>query len=682
MTPPQEIQSLCPRCAEGCGLYTLLEQGKATGIEYMKDHPVNAGALCFRGNGVLDTVYHPERIYAPLAKKEDGTFDTMSWDEAIAIISSRLKSIAAKHGPNALAFMSSACCSNEENYLFQKFARVLGTNNITCLADGEGTGPRGTALASPLGYAGMTNPFSDLAEAQCIIITGSHFLDNHPIASRWVFEARAKGATVICADHRVPPAPWFCDYFLQLRPGTQAALMEGMILHILENRLYKEKFIEERTSGFEAFQKTMKKQSMKQCEQTSGIPATTIREIAERYVSARASSLVQCVDYNGLYANTTISLLHAANLALLSGHLGRTGAGIFPLLSHSNEQGSYDMGISPRMFPGQIDFKDHAHNARIAKLWKIKNLPSKEGIHLGSIPKAIKNQRMKAMYLMESNPCMDSSSAGQFQSALKGLEFLVVQDLFLTETAQQADIVLPAPSWAEKIGTYTNTERRVQWQSKIINAQKQIIPSWQVLCSVAKKMGFAKQFSYSNPEAILSEINKTVTAYAGITPTRVKKTDGIISPCPTTKHPGTPILYTEQFSTSDGRGRFTPAVYERKEEKPTKKYPFRLTCGQVIVSVPPEQIGTPSAEPVITVEINPKDAKKIPLQSSGEVKIITTWGSVKATALITDRVIPGVVFIPFVPAGVTAGAHGPLDPRVHVPQLNAQTCQIKKSGGI
>ena len=682
MTPLQEIQSVCLRCAEGCGFHTLLEQGRAAYIDYLKQHPVNAGALCLKGNRVLETVYHPERIHSPLAKKEDGTFHAIAWDEAIALISARLKSAAAKHGANALAFMGSPRCTNEEQYLLQKFARVLGTNNITCLPLEEGAGFAPAALAPSLGYAGMTNPLSDLANSRFIIITGAHFLENHPVAARFIFEARAKGAAVICADHRMPPAPWFYDPFLHIRPGAQAALLEGMILHLLESRRYNARFIEERTSGFDLFSKAMQKQSLKVCEGITGIPAAAIRDIAERYASAPASAIVQTADYNALPAHAHAALVHAANLALLTGHLGRPGAGIFPLLTHGNEQGSYDMGVSPRMQPGQTEFRDQALGARLTRLWKIKHLPSKEGVELNALPKAIKSHRIKAMYIVESDPCAESSAAGEFQNALKGLEFLVVQDLFLTETAQRADIVLPAPSWAEKTGSYTNTERRVQWQSRTINPQKQVLAAWQAICAVGKKMGFPKQFSYGSPESILSEINKAVPAYAGITPARVKKIDGITSPCPGTKHQGTPILYVEQFSTQDGRGRFTAPVYDRKDEKPSKQFPLRLTCGPVNAQAPdPLSAAQPSTVP-LTLEINPLDAQKISLQHPGEVKILTRSGSARASAVITDSVQPGVVFISFISAGGSGCSLRQLDPRAHIPQLHAQTCQVKKSGGM
>jgi formate dehydrogenase major subunit len=278
---------------------------------------------------------------------------------------------------------------------------------------------------------------------------------------------------------------------------------------------------------------------------------------------------------------------------------------------------------------------------------------------------------------MESNPLQQWIHADQLKKLLKGTEFLVVQDCFLTETAKHADIILPALSWAEKTGTYTTGERRVQWQSKIISPQENIIPGWQVICTIAKKLGFKNQFSFSNPEAILKEINRVIPDYAGLSPTRVKKIGGIAYPCPTPKHPGTPILYAEQFNTPDGRGKFIPVVYEKKAEKPTQKYPLRLTFGKAATSS-----STPRGEDTnLLVEMNVKDAKKIPVSDGGEVKIATKLGSVKATVSITETVLPEVVFVPFLTTSDLPSPRNTVDPRAIMPELNTAVCQIKKSGG-
>jgi formate dehydrogenase major subunit len=676
MTSLHEIESICTSCAEGCGFYTQVEQGKVTNLDYMKEHPVNQGGLCFKGNRVLDSIYHPNRIHSPLERQEDGTFEAVSWDQAITTIASRFKQIAKKHGPDALAFLTSAHCTNEEYYVFQKCARLLGTNNIDSSSSHEGNGTS-RDLASSLGSAAITNPFADLAHAQCIFITGSNFLENHPIVSHWIFEAKAKGATVICADHRRPPSLLFCDHFLQIHPGTQAPLIDGMIMHIIDKKLHNKHFIGEHTSGFEAFQKALGKQSLKDSEKLSGIPVAQIKEAAELYATASASALIQAIDFSPLYGNHTATALNCANLALLCGHLGRPGTGVFPLAQHSNSQGSYDMGVSPQALPGNAPLKDQAQHTRIAKLWKTKNLPKKEGLSLPAVTRATKNRRIKALYLMESNPLEHWIHADQLKKLFKGTEFVVVQDCFLTETAKHADIILPALSWAEKTGTYTTGERRVQWQSRIVSPQEHIIPGWQVICSIAQKLGFKSQFSFSNPEAILKEISRLIPDYAGLSPTRVKKIGGLTYPCLTPKHPGTPILYAEQFNTPDGRGKFIPVVYEKKGEKPTQKYPFRLTFGKSATC-----LGTLTGEETnLLVEMNAKDAKTIPVQQGGEVKIDTKLGSVKATVSITENILPEVVFIPFLAARELESPRNTVDPRAILPELNTAVCQIKKSGG-
>ncbi|MDX1778151.1 MAG: molybdopterin-dependent oxidoreductase, partial [Thermodesulfobacteriota bacterium] len=606
--------------------------------------------LCLKGNNVLGSIYHPARIFSPLSKKDDGTFEEISWDEALDTIASQIKKIGKKHGSDSLAFLTSPCCTNEENYLLQKFARILGTNNVDCPSFYEGDVSISDSEVS-LGSSGTTNPFADLVNADCIIISGSNFLENHPIVSREIFEAKARGASIVCIDHRAPSSLLLSNRFLQIEPGTQALLIDGMIAHILEKKLFNKEFVEEHTSGFSPFQKAMAKHSLKNSEKVTGIPAAHIKEVAEQFAFSKASALVHAIDYNASYGNHNNTIVNLTNLALLCGQLGRPGTGVYPLPQHSNAQGTYDMGVTPHALPGQNNLKDQS--GKIAKLWKVKNVPSKEGLSLPAMAK--KSRRIKALYVMEANPLAESVYADQLRKTLKGLDLLVVQDCFMTETAQLADIILPAASWAEKTGTYTNAERRVQWQSKIINPQQEIIPNWQVICSIAKKLGFKKQFSFSNTEAILTEITKIIPAYSGISPNRVKKSHGITHPCPTSKHPGTPILYTEGFTTPDGRGTFIPVTYEKKMEKPTVKYPFHLTFGKTTLPlgmVAREEDSALSEQvPALLVEINSKDAKKVSVQNNSEVKIITKEGSISATARITDRVLPGVVFVPFCSAG-------------------------------
>jgi predicted molibdopterin-dependent oxidoreductase YjgC len=682
---PREIPSICAYCAEGCGFSSLVEQGKIASIEYMKDHPVNKGGLCLKGNAALDVITHPDRILSPLLKEEGNTFQETSWDEAVNTIAANFKKIAKKHGPDSLAFLTSAHCTNEEIYLFQKLARVLGTNNIDCPSFHEGN-LNIVDLATSLGHASTTNPLSDLANSKCIIISGSNFLENHPIAAYWVFEAKARGATIIYIDHRLPPSLLICDHFLQISPGTHSMLIEGMITHILEKNLFNQQFISEHTSGFETYKKDARKQSLKFTEKISGIPAAKIKEVAEIYASSSESSIINCNDFSSQYDNHNCITTNLSNLALLCGHLGREGTGIIPLLEHNNTQGSYDMGASPSMLPGQITIKDESQNKKIAKDWKVNKLPSKGGLSFPEMIKAIKRKKIKALYIMESSPLEDNVYGDQLKHALKGLEFLLVQDLFLTETAQQADIVLPVNCWAEKSGSYTNTERRVQWQSRIINPLNKIIPNWQVMCSVAKKLGLKKQFTFNNPEAILKEINKVIPAYTGISANRVSRTDGLIMPCPTPKHSGTPILYTEHFNTPDGLGKFNTAFYTKKLEKTTQRFPYFLTFGKTPtfhnnVTVSKETSPSTPASAELFVEINSKDAKKIHIQDQSEVKISTKAGSIKATACITEKVLPGVVFVPFLLLSDSGRTSCSLDPRAKFPELNETICQIKGSGG-
>lgn len=675
MASPHEIPSICPNCAEGCGFYTILERGKVLTIDYMKNHPVNQGGLCIKGNAVVDIIDHTHRIDSPLLKKDDSTHDKIPWQEAINLIATQLKGIQRKYGTHALAFLTSAHSTNEESYLLQKFARVLGTNNIDCTSfyeDALGSND----LITSLGYASATNPFSDLSNAKCILISGSNFFENHPVIAYWVFEAKARGAVIIYSDHQIPPALLAVDHFLHINPGTQEALIEGMMLHIIEKNLFNQQFITTRTSGFEALQKTLRKQSLAQLEKISGVSAGNIKEAAECYATSSASAIIHSSEFNSTPHSSTISSL--VNLTLLCGHVGRPGTGLMPLAEHHNTQGCYDMGTSPVLLPGQVGIHDDTTQQGIAKLWKVKKLPSQKGISFPEMAKALQRGKIKALYIVESDPLGEHINAPLFKQALKNVELLVVQDLVLTPTARQAHLVLPAQGWAEKTGTYTNAERRVQWQSKVLTSPHQIVPSWQLLCSVARKLGFKKQFSFRSPEMILKEINKIIPTYTGISSHRVHHIDGLTWPCPTPKHPGTPILYTEHFATPDGLGKFT-AILPKKRDKQTKKYPFYLTFGRSLVSYDVLH-SRPSDE--LLIEINPKDAKKMHLRDQSEVKISTKLGTIKATACVSEKVLPGIVFIPFLPSrGTDHHAFSTIDPRVKSPELNTTTCQVKASGG-
>jgi formate dehydrogenase major subunit len=595
-----QVPSICPYCGVGCGFYTEVEGGRVKNIEYMLEHPINEGALCSRGNAALEVVYHPERLHYPL-KKEGSEFKRISWDEAIGIVSSKLNEIKEKFGPDAVGFLASAKCTNEENYLMQKLARVFGTNNVDhwsslCLSSTV------AGLTTSVGAGDMTNPLSDLANSDCILVIGSNYAESHPVAARWVFEAKDRGAKIILADPRKTPISWSADIFLRLKPGADAVLLNGMLKTIIDEpnfsfekkslikrnqeefideRLLNSEFIRNRTKGFSELKDFIKNVDFKEVELITGVDAALIQEAARVYAKPSPHLLggqggAAIVWAMGItqHINGTDNVINCANLALITGHIGRPGAGLFPLRGQNNVQGACDMGALAPLLPGYVpacaasvaagrQISDEEGRRRIAKEWDLNELPSQPGLTVVEMMNACSEGSIKAMYIMGENSIVSDPNTHHVQEALEKTDFLVVQDIFLTETAQLADVVLPAACWAERSGSSTTTERRVQWQPKVVEPLGEVKADWEIIMTIARNMGLEKFFPYQSPEYILREINRTVLAYAGITPERVKNIGGLTWPCPDTEHPGTPILYTDKFNTADGLGKLTPTTLKR-----------------------------------------------------------------------------------------------------------------------
>jgi len=677
----QLVPTICTYCGTGCGLYLAVEEGKAVGIEYLSAHPASEGALCPKGNALLQILYHPDRLLYP-QKKENGAFKRISWDEAYGIIADKLKEIISIYGSDAVAFYGSAQCTNEENYLLQKMGRLLGTNNIDhcarlCHA------PSVAALAATLGSGAMTNTIHGFADSDCILIVGSNFTENHPVISRWVLDAKEKGAKIIVVDPRYTPTAWFADSFLQLRPGTDIALINGMISVILKEKLYNYNFIEERTEGFDDLGKSLVNYSLQEASKITGIPEDSIKEAARLYARAKNASIIYCMGVTQ-HRSGTDNVIALSNLALICGNFGRPGTGINPLRGQANVQGSCDMGVLPSFFPGYVKISDKAQRKRIANLWGVEDLPTQPGLTIVEIINAVHDGRIKGAYVMGESLMVSDPDTHHVEEALHKLDFLIVQDIFMTETAALADILLPAVCYAEKEGSVTSTERRVQWRHKAIEPPGEAKADWKILCELAEKMGLAEKFMYNSAEEILIEINKAIPAYGGITPARLKENiGGLCWPCPDSSHQGTPILHISSFRTPSGKGIIKPVVHREPAEIPNYEYPFTLTTGRLVLHYNSGNMTrrSPSLNkrvPEVFVEINRKDAEYLGIKPDERVKVISRRGSVEAKALITRRVAPGVVFLPFHFPGVNRLTIAELDPVSKIPEFKVATCRIEK----
>jgi formate dehydrogenase major subunit len=463
--PKSLVPTVCPYCAAGCGFYIVVEKGRATGIEYMPEHPASQGALCPKGNAALEILYHQDRLRYPLKRDGEG-WRRISWEEALEMVSRGQGRVLKEYGPNGLGFLASSKCTNEECYLIQKLARCLGTSNVDncarlCHA------PSVVGLNKSLGAAGMTNPIPDLANSRCIFIIGSNLAENHPVIVRWVHRAKETGAIVIVTDPRLTPTAWLADIFLQLRPGTDVALLNAMAKVVIDEGLIDKDFISLCTKGYEDLVQAVKDCSLESAEKITGVPAREIARAARAYARSPTSAIVYSM---GITQHTTgtENVQALANLALICGQIGKEGSGILPLRGQNNVQGACDMGALAEFYPGYRRAYDPESARFFAQAWGVP-CPVGRGLTATEMIDAAASGEVRAMYIVGEDPANSEPSSHLTRQALERLDFLVVQDIFMTATAKMADLVLPASSWAEKEGTFTSTERRVQWSSRALN---------------------------------------------------------------------------------------------------------------------------------------------------------------------------------------------------------------------
>jgi len=670
--------TICPYCSLGCGFYLELEEGKAAGISYMPEHPVNEGSLCPKGNTVLEVLNHPDRLKYPMKKTEKG-WERIGWEAALDLAASKLKESLEKSGPDSLAFLGSAKCSNEENYIFQKIARLLGTNNVDncarlCHASTL------TGLGKTLGTGAMTNPVSDLACSECIFVIGSNFAENHPAVSRRVLRAKEKGAVVIVADPRITPTGWLADLALRLEPGTDVALLNGMMRVIISEGLFDRRFVRERTRGFSELEESLQRYDPETVSGITGIPSADIIKAARAYARAGTASIVYSMGITQ-HVSGTDNVTACADLALICGHIGKKGAGILPLRGQNNVQGACDMGALAEFFPGYGKVEDPCAAGRMRSLWGAKKLSESPGLTVTEMLEAAGKGKIKALYVMGEDPVNSNPDSSQVKKALEKLDFLVVQDIFMTDTAEHADLVLPAASFAEKEGSFTSTERRVQWVEPALKPPGEARADLDTLFGLAEKLGL--DFTCRDAGEVLEEIAAAVPAYGGMAKERLKKDFGLIWPCPDPGHPGTPVLHTESFRTSDGLARIVSVEHKSPAETPGPDYPFLLTTGRTVLhynagSMTRRSKSLLKKEAELYVEINPADARTMDIAEGNKLFLETRRGSTEVTARLTEKVNPGVLFLPFHFPGTNVLTADALDREAKIPDFKVSACRIRR----
>ncbi|MFH1185817.1 MAG: formate dehydrogenase subunit alpha [Chloroflexota bacterium] len=693
------VSTTCPYCGVGCTLELHVRDDFIYKVTSPFHSPVNHGNLCVKGRFGYDYIYHPKRVLTPLIRKgkqepgkrtqafELSEWREVSWDEALDHVADRLVAIFTRDGSDGMAVYCCAKATNEDNYLLQKMYRTLfRTNNIdhcTRLCHAGSV----VALQQALGSSAMSNTASQVLQNDVFIVAGSNTTENHPIIALQMKEAVEKrGAKMIVIDPRRIELVDSAALWLSLKPGTNVPVLTAMAQVIVEEDLVNHDFINDRTEGYTEFLASLEKFTPEFAEHVSGVPAEDIRQAGRLYAGAKNAAIYWGMGISQL-SHGTASALALIHLAFLTGHVGRDGTGLNPLRGQNNVQGASDMGAMPFHYPGymRVDSDDNA--AKWEKAWRIEagGLPRKLGLTTTEILSHAHEGGIRSLYIMGENPMMSEPNLNVTRKHMEQLEFLVAQDLFINESAAFADVFLPATPFAEKDGTFTNTDRRVQRVRAAQPPRGQARPDWQIICDLARRVEArlgrtaSAGWDYGGPADVFAEMASVVPDFAGVTYDRIDKV-GLQYPVWDLGHPGTPTLFTEAFPR--GRGKFTPLDFIPVMEEADDEYPFILTTGRVLEHWHGGSMTRNSAldlaYPEARVEISPADAEMHGILDGMAVRVTSRRGTVVLRASVTGKTTVGVVFIPmhFAEAAANLLTNDALDPQAMIPEYKACAVQV------
>lgn len=658
-------------------MYLAVEKGRAIGVEYMTEHPACEGALCPKGNSVLEVLNHEDRLKYPM-KRVGEEFVRITWDEALDIAASGLARCISKYGPRSVGFLASSRCNNEENYLMQKLARLLGSPNVDNCAR-LCHSPTVVGLGAVLGTGAMTNNLLDLQNSKCIFAIGTNFTEAHPIVSRWAQRAKDDGAIIIVADPRITSTTWMADLHLRIRPGSDIDLLRGMMKVIIDEGLADLKFIEERTEGFSELVADLKGYSLERAAELTGVSEGDIIKAARLYATSSASALLYSMGITQHVCGTD-NVKACATIALVAGQIGRPGAGVWPMRGQNNVQGNCDMGGMAEFYPGYKRASDPKSTEFFKTKWNAGDLPIGPGLTSTDMTEAALSGDLKAMYLIGEDPVVCDANINRTKAALEKLDFLIVQEIFMTATAKMADLVLPAAAWAEKDGSYTSMERRVQWIDQAVPPVGEAREGLWIINEIGKRLGL--DLGGTSAGEVLKEINRTVPQYGGMTRERISAVGGLRWPCPDELHPGTDILHRERFSTENGRAKIATVSNRPPGELTSPEYPMILSTGRIVThynsgSMTRRSPSLIERECELYVEINQGDAVDLGIRHGELVRVRTARGVAEARARVSDKVRPGMVFMPFHWQATNIITSDALDPVARIPEYKMAACRIE-----
>ncbi len=642
----KKIPTTCPHCGTGCQMNLVVKGNKLVGVE-----PINGAAnknlLCVKGKfASYKFVGSGDRLTEPLIKR-NGVFEPATWDEALTLVADKFKQIKANDGPDALAGFSCSRSINEDNYVFQKMVRAaFGTNNVdNCARVCHSASVHG--LAHTLGSGAMTNPIADITtDVDVILLVGSNPEEAHPVIGAQIRQAMQRGTKVIVVDPRKIDLVKNSELHLQIQAGTNVAFANGMMHVILKEGLADRKFIEEKTEGFEALEQLVAEYTPEKVAEICHIEADDLIKAARLYAKAEKAPIIYCLGVTE-HSTGTEGVMSMSNMAMLVGKIGKPGCGVNPLRGQNNVQGACDMGCMPFDFPGYQKVANPEVIEKFEKAWNVK-LNRNVGMTSTQVLPEASEGKVKGLYIFGEDPIVTDPDTNHVRHALENLEFLVVQELFMTETAAYADVVLPGISYAEKDGTFTNTERRVQRVRKAVEPRGSARQDFEIFCEVMTRLGYPCH--YDSAKEIMEEIAAVTPTFGGITYERLEETGGLQWPCRTLDDPGTPIMHVGNFTR--GKGLFMAIPYKKARELPDEQYPYLMSTGRMLYHYNTRAMtgrteGINQIAGRSYIEINSVDAGRLGIQEGDKVKVRSRRGTIETYAAVGNRVFPQEVFMTF-----------------------------------
>jgi formate dehydrogenase major subunit len=701
--PDKQVHSVCPYCGVGCQLTYNIKDNKILTVDG-RDGPSNHNRLCVKGRYGFDYVNHKQRLTKPLIRKAGvpksaefamdpadplAYFREATWEEALDLAAGRLKEIrdrdGEKAGRKALCGFGSAKGSNEEAYLFQKLVRTgFGSNNVdhcTRLCHASSV----AALMEGVSSGAVSNQVSDVLNAEVVLLIGANPTSNHPVAATWIKNAAKRGVKLIIADPRRSDLSRHAAYFLQFKPDTDVALLNAMMHTIVHEGLVNEAFIRERTIGYDELKQNVAGYSPEAMAPVCGIPAATIKEVARLYATSKGSMILWGMGISQHIHGTDNARCLIA-LCLMTGQIGRPGTGLHPLRGQNNVQGASDSGLIPMVFPDYQRVDDEQARARFEKLWGT-TLDPKPGLTVVEIMDAVYEGKIRGMYIMGENPALSDPDAHHAREALARLDWLVVQEIFLTETCYHADVILPATAWPEKTGTVTNTDRMVQLGRQALDAPGEAKPDLWIIQEIARRIGL--DWNYDGPRDVFNEMRKAMPSIAGITWERLEQESCVTYPCEQEGDPGQPVVFIDKFPTPTGRARFVPADIIPAAERPDREFPFVLITGRQLEhwhtgAITRRASVLDAIEPEPVASVHPLDLDAIGATPGDVITVESRRGIISLYARADDGTPRGAVYVPFCfyEAAANLLTNPALDPVGKIPEFKYCAVKLMRGGEL